>query len=71
MKIYKIYGKIEYQFNGDNEIFIRVVKEDSKKIVGIEAGLFGNQTLEDYNKEDEGNKITIIKSNVTGWLVLK
>lgn len=33
-KYYKLYGKVQYIFDGFNELYVKVVKEDKKTITG-------------------------------------
>jgi len=66
-KLYNIFGKYKFQFRGDSSIIIRVTKETKDRIYGVVTNIRGNQRLKDYKREFDGNPITIIKSNVSGW----
>jgi len=72
MKIYKIYAKTEFLFDGNDDVFVYVTKETKDIITGFLVDNFmGNYGI-CYNGDftdvpSLGNKITIMKSNVVGW----
>ncbi len=75
MKIYKIWNKYQFGFNGNNEIFVKVIKETKDKIVGyVVSNWMGNNC--GFNERTDApiisnRKVTINKSNVQGFEELK
>lgn len=67
-KYYKIYGSVEYIFEGGNSIYIKVTKETKDRIEGYEVlNWQGNHVHEKPRFEKEKLKITFIKNNLTAW----
>ena len=66
MKYYKIYGNVEFIFDGNSEIHIKVTKETKDTIEGYEIGNWrGN-----YHKGKpmvSCKKIVLVKKNLTAW----
>ena len=70
MKIYKIYGAVQFIFDGNSDIFIKVTKETKDYIKGYVVDNWSGNWYGLHNEEPiiSKIKITIVKRNIQGWI---
>ncbi|MFA6023581.1 MAG: hypothetical protein WC781_05825 [Candidatus Pacearchaeota archaeon] len=69
-KYYKLYGKIEYIFDGNTELYIKVIKETKSSFTGYKIWNWRGNFIEN-EVTVYGELITINKDSLTAYQEIK